>query len=69
MGNVSENHEGNNANTLLVAVIDKDIKKLSKMQWELLNFQGISAEDYNEISDMIGTLKEYMINCRSYNGN
>ena len=69
MGNVSENHEGNNANTLLVAVIDKDIRKLSKMQWELLNFQGISAEDYNEISDMIGTLKEYMINCRSYNGN
>ena len=64
-----QDSSNNNANTLLVAIIDRDLKKLSKMQWELLNFQGISAEDYNEISDMIGTLKDYMVNCPSYKGN
>lgn len=68
MTKVSENTKGNNANTLLVAVVDKQIKQLSKMQVELLK-TGISAEDYNEISEQIGNLKEYMINCRSYNGN
>ena len=68
MENVSEKQEGNNANTLLVAVVDKQIKQLSKMQVKLLGI-GISADDYNEISEQIGNLKEYMINCRSYNGN
>lgn len=57
----------NSTDTVLVAVVDKQIKQLSKMQVKLLR-TGISANDYNEISDMIGTLKEFMINCRSYNG-
>jgi len=68
MTKVSKNHESNNANTLLVAVVDKQIKQLSKMQAELLD-TGISVDDYNEISEQIGNLKEYMVNCRSYNGN
>ncbi|MFA6569682.1 MAG: hypothetical protein WCT77_00390 [Bacteroidota bacterium] len=62
------NENGNNANTVLVAVVDKQIKKLSKMQVELLS-TGISTDDYNEISDMLGTLKVFMVNCSSYNGN
>jgi hypothetical protein len=68
MENLSESTKGNNANTLLVAVVDKQIKQLSKMQVELLKTK-ISVEDYNEISEQIGNLKEYMVNCRSYNGN
>lgn len=56
-------------NTLLVAVVDKQVKQLSDMQLELIQQEAISIEDYNEISELIGKLKEYMINCRSYNGN
>lgn len=56
-------------NTLLVAVVDKQVKQLSDMQLELIQQEAISIEDYNEISELIGNLKEYMINCRSYNGN
>lgn len=69
MENLSESTKGNNANTLLVAVVDEQIGKLSKMQVELLTTEGFSSDDYNEISEMIGNLKEYMINFRSYNGN
>ena len=69
MENVSENTKGNNNNTLLVVVVDEQVKKLSKMQVELLTTKGFSSDDYNEISEMIGNLKEYMVNCRSYNGN
>ena len=39
------------------------------MQLELIQQDAITVEDYNEISEMIGNLKEYMVNCRSYNGN
>jgi len=68
--NTSINHEnGNDANRLLVAVVDKHVKQLSDMQLELIQQEAISIEDYNEISDLISNLKEYMINCRSYNGN
>ena len=69
MENVSEKYESNNANTLLVAVVDKQVKQLSDMQLELIQQEAISIEDYNEISELIGNLKECMINCRSYNGN
>jgi len=64
----NEEQNGNLAKPMLVAVVDKQIEQLSKMQVELLGTE-LSADDYNEISDMIGTLKEYMVNCRSYNGN
>jgi hypothetical protein len=64
-----ESTKGNNANTLLVAVVNEQIEKLSNMQVELLTTEGFSSDDYNEISEMIGNLKEYMVNCRSYNGN
>ena len=53
----------------LVKVIDKQVKQLSDMQLELIQQEAISIEDYNEISELIGNLKEYMINCRSYKGN
>lgn len=46
-------------------VADKQIKQLSKMQVELLS-TGISSDDYNIISDFIGNLKGYMVNCDSY---
>jgi hypothetical protein len=55
----------NDTNSLLNNVIDKHIKQLSKMQVDLL-YTDVSTDDYNEISLMIGNLKEYMINCRSH---
>jgi uncharacterized C2H2 Zn-finger protein len=53
-----------------IAIMDEKIKQLSKMQVELM-WAGMLSDDYNEISEMIGDLKEYMINCPSYyeNGN
>jgi len=53
----------------IVAVVDRQVRQLSDMQLELIQQEAISIEDYNEISELIGNLKEYMINCRSYNGN
>lgn len=67
MSNKEQN--GNFAKPMLVAVVDKQVKQLSDMQLELIQQEAISIEDYNNISEMIGDLKEYMINCRSYNGN
>jgi hypothetical protein len=64
----NEEQKGNYIKPILVAVVDKQIKQLSKMQVELLGTE-INPDDYNNISEMIGNLKEYMINCRSYNGN
>lgn len=49
-----------------MSIIDEQIKKLSEMQVELLKSEGIDPEDFNRISEMIGNLKEYMINCNSY---
>jgi hypothetical protein len=46
-------------------LIDRQIKILSRMQGNLL-FGAISSDDYNEISDKIGDLKEFMVNCNSY---
>jgi len=68
MENLSESNGGNNANTLLVAVIDKQVKELSNMLIELMK-QEINPNDFNEISEKITEIKEYMINCSSYNGN
>ena len=64
-----EAQNGNFAKTMLVAVVDRQVRQLSDMQLELIQQEAISIEDYNEISELIGNLKEYMINCRSYNGN
>lgn len=47
-------------------IIDKQVKQLSRMQVVLIKTV-ILPEDYNKISEMIGNLKEYMINCVSYN--
>ena len=64
-----ENENGNFAKPMLVAVVDRQVRQLSDMQLELIQQEAISIEDYNEISELIGNLKEYMINCRSYNDN
>jgi hypothetical protein len=64
-----EAQNGNFAKQILVAVVDRQVRQLSDMQLELIQQEAISIEDYNEISELIGNLKEYMINCRSYNGN
>lgn len=48
------------------SLVDKNIIKLSKMQVEFLK-TNIASYDYNEISDMIGNLKVFMTNCKSYN--
>ena len=66
---LNEAENGNKSKPRLVAVVDKQVKQLSDMQLELIQQEAISIEDYNEISELIGNLKEYMINCRSYNGN
>ena len=65
----NKNKNGNFAKPMLVAVVDRQVRQLSDMQLELIQQEAISIEDYNEISELIGNLKEYMINCRSYNGN
>lgn len=64
-----EAQNGNFAKQMLIAVVDRQVRQLSDMQLELIQQEAISIEDYNEISELIGNLKEYMINCRSYNGN
>ena len=64
-----EAQNGKFAEPMLITIINKQIKQLSDMQLELIQQEAISIEDYNEISELIGNLKEYMINCRSYNGN
>lgn len=64
-----EAQNGNFAKLMLIAVVDRQVRQLSDMQLELIQQEAISIEDYNEISELIGNLKEYMINCRSYNGN
>ena len=66
---MSNEAKNGNSKPMLVAVVDKQVKQLSDMQLELIQQEAISIEDYNEISELIGNLKEYMINCRSYNGN
>lgn len=66
---IIENKNGNFVKPMLVVVVDKQVKQLSDMQLELIQQEAISIEDYNEISEQIGNLKEYMINCRSYNDN
>lgn len=64
-----EAQNGNFAKLMLISVVDRQVRQLSDMQLELIQQEAISIEDYNEISELIGNLKEYMINCRSYNGN
>ena len=68
MTKVSENQEGNNANTVLcnVVEVDKIIKQLSKIQVKLMQV-GITNEEYNEVTDFIHNAKEYLANMQSYN--
>lgn len=49
-------------------IFDISVEKLSNIQIELAKTD-ISAADYNGISEMIGNLKELIINCESYNKN
>lgn len=68
MTKYSENTEtSNSTKPVLPAVIDEQVKKLSNMQVDLMS-SGIEVDDFNDISEMIGNLKEFMVNCRSYNG-
>ena len=57
----------NSTKPVLSAVIDEQVKKLSNMQVDLMS-SGFEVDDFNDISEMIGNLKEFMVNCRSYNG-
>ncbi len=54
-----------NTKFIRTAMIDKHIKTLSKIQVDLLK-AGMVADDYNELSDRIGDLKNFMANCSSY---
>ena len=58
-----DNIQHGSTKTMLPAVIDKQVKKLSRMQVDLMS-SGMEADDFNEISEMIGNLKEFMVNCR-----
>lgn len=49
-------------------IFDKQVKKLSDIQIDLLK-SDINEKDFNDISEMIGTLKEYILNCESYTKN
>jgi hypothetical protein len=63
----SNEEKSNNANVLLGDVVVKKakiggaIKTLSRLQIQLINV-GISNEDYNDISEMIGEIKERLAN-------
>lgn len=57
--NIEEN------NLSITVIIDEQVKRLSKMQVDLMCI-GMVADDFNEISEMIGQLKEFMINNTSY---
>jgi hypothetical protein len=48
----------------LLTILNKQIENLSKIQLELLD-TSISAEDFNNISELINNVKEYIINCQS----
>jgi len=48
----NEEQKGKYIKPILVAVVDKQIKQLSKMQVELLGTE-INPDDYNNISEMI----------------
>lgn len=52
----------------LLTILNKQIENLSKIQLELLD-TSISAEDFNNISELINNVKEYIINCQSQKGN
>jgi hypothetical protein len=63
MEKVSNEEQSNNANVLLGNVVVKKanilvaITTLSRLQIQLMSV-GISNEDYNDISEMIGNIKE-----------
>ena len=59
--------ERNNPKFELTTLIDTAVKQLSKLQVDLMINSDISANDYNDISEKVGELKELMINCNSYN--
>lgn len=51
----------------MTTIVDTAVKQLSKLQVDLMINSDISANDYNDISEKVGELKELMINCNSYN--
>lgn len=53
--------------TLLPTVIDDVVKRLSQIKIDFMNTK-MQAKDFNEISEQITDLKEYLINSDSYNG-
>lgn len=62
-----KNGTNNGLYTLFPAVIDKNVTTLSKMQVQFMNADML-PKDFNKASEMIGELKEFLINCDSYNG-
>jgi hypothetical protein len=67
MTKASNEEQSNNANVLLGDVVVKKAKiggvitTLSRLQIQLMSV-GISNEDYNDISEMIGDIKERLAN-------
>jgi hypothetical protein len=67
MTKASNEEQINNANVLLCDVVVKKAKiggaitTLSRLQIQLMSV-GISNEDYNDISEMIGDIKERLAN-------
>jgi hypothetical protein len=67
MTKASNEEQSNNANVLLGDVVVKKSKiggaitTLSRLQIQLMSV-GISNEDYNDISEMIGDIKERLAN-------
>jgi len=47
-------------------IIDRNVVALSKVQVQLMDSK-MTTEDFNKASEMIGELKEFLINCDSYN--
>ena len=48
----------------IVNLIDNQVSALSRIQIEL--FGKLTADEYNKVSEMIGELKEYLINGPTY---
>ena len=49
------------------SILDRQVRELNKIELRLLSTDAtILPDDFHRISDMIGELKEFMVNCPSY---
>jgi hypothetical protein len=50
----------------IVGLFDERVNQLSSFQSDLMKYEVVLSDDFNEISEMIETLKHFLLNCKSY---